>query len=58
LLRHTEVGLPELVGCTCLVLKAGLDDYSRYIVAWKLCTTMRATDVTDTLEFAIGGLRL
>ena len=30
-----------------------LDDYSRYIVAWKLCTTMRADDVTDTLELAV-----
>ena len=30
-----------------------LDDYSRYIIAWKLCTTMRANDVTDTLELAL-----
>src|SRR6201993_3015456 len=30
-----------------------LDDYSRYIAAWKLCTTMRAGDVTDTLELAL-----
>ncbi|PJK28371.1 integrase core domain-containing protein, partial [Minwuia thermotolerans] len=30
-----------------------LDDYSRYIVAWKLCTTMKAGDVTDTLELAL-----
>ncbi len=29
-----------------------LDDFSRYIIAWKLCTTMRAEDVTDTLELA------
>jgi transposase InsO family protein len=27
-----------------------LDDYSRYIIAWKLCTTMKAKDVTDTLQ--------
>ena len=27
-----------------------LDDFSRYIVAWKLCATMKADDVTDTLE--------
>jgi len=25
----------------------------RYIIAWKLCTTMRADDVTDTLELAL-----
>jgi acetyltransferase-like isoleucine patch superfamily enzyme len=30
-----------------------LDDYSRHIVAWRLCTTMRATDVTHTLEDAL-----
>jgi transposase InsO family protein len=30
-----------------------LDDYSRYIVAWKLCTTMSADDVTDTLDLAL-----
>ena len=30
-----------------------LDDFSRYVVAWKLCTTMRAEDVTDTLELAL-----
>ena len=28
-----------------------LDDFSRYIVAWKLCTTMKAEDVTDTLTW-------
>ena len=30
-----------------------LDDFSRYIVAWKLCKTMKAADVTDTLELAL-----
>ena len=30
-----------------------LDDFSRYIVAWKLCTSMTAEDVTDTLEMAL-----
>ena len=30
-----------------------LDDFSRYIIAWKLCTTMRAEDVTDTLMPAL-----
>jgi transposase InsO family protein len=27
-----------------------LDDFSRYIVAWKLCATMRASDVIKTLD--------
>ena len=30
-----------------------MDDYSRYIVAWKLCVTMKAQDVTDTLDLAL-----
>lgn len=30
-----------------------MDDYSRYVVAWKLCTTMRVEDVTDTLNLAL-----
>ena len=30
-----------------------LDDYSRYIIAWKLCSTMRASDVTETIELAL-----
>ena len=31
----------------------GVDDYSRYIIAWKLCTNMRAEDVTATIELAL-----
>jgi putative transposase len=30
-----------------------LDDFSRFIVAWKLCTTMKAADVTQTVEMAL-----
>jgi len=30
-----------------------LDDFSRYIVAWKLCPTMCASDVTETLDLAL-----
>jgi putative transposase len=33
-----------------MYLSTVLDDYSRYITALKLCTTIRAEDVTDTLE--------
>jgi putative transposase len=34
-------------------LSAILDDFSRYVIAWNLCTTMKAEDVTDTLELAL-----
>ncbi|SLN39732.1 Integrase core domain protein [Ruegeria meonggei] len=30
-----------------------LDDYSRYIIAWKLYTRMKTEDVTDTLDLAL-----
>ena len=30
-----------------------LDDYSRYIIAWRLCSGMAATDVQDTLDDAL-----
>jgi putative transposase len=30
-----------------------LDDYSRYIIAWNLCKSMKAEDVKKTLEIAI-----
>ena len=36
-----------------MYLSTVLDDFSRYVIAWKLCTTMRAGDVTDTLELAL-----
>ena len=31
-------------------LSTVLDDFSRFIVAWKLCATMRASDVTETRD--------
>lgn len=34
-------------------LSTVLDDYSRYILAWKLCDGMAAQDVSDTLELAL-----
>jgi transposase InsO family protein len=30
-----------------------LDDYSQYIIAWKLCATMKTTDVKTVLEMAL-----
>ena len=42
-----------MIGWGWYYLSTILDDYSRYIIAWKLCSTMRAGDVTDTLELAL-----
>jgi transposase InsO family protein len=43
----------KAVGWGWYYLSTFLDDFCRYVVAWKLCTTMRAEDVTDTLELAL-----
>ena len=43
----------QIIGWGWFCLSTILDDYSRYIIAWKLCTNMRAQDVTDTLELAL-----
>jgi putative transposase len=43
----------KIIGWGWMYLSTVLDDFSRYIIAWKLCSTMRAQDVTDTLELAL-----
>ena len=39
----------KILGWGWYYLSTVLDDYSRYILAWKLTTTMNAQDVQDTL---------
>ena len=43
----------KVIGWGWFYLSTILDDYSRYIIAWKLCTTMKTGDVTDTLDLAL-----
>jgi transposase InsO family protein len=50
---QTDFTYFKLIGWGWVYLSTVLDDYSRYIIAWKLCTTMRAEDVTDTLDLAL-----
>ena len=52
-LWQTDFTYLKVVGWGWFYLSTILDDYSRYIVAWKLCTTMKAGDVTKTLELAL-----
>ena len=52
-LWQTDFTYLKVVGWGWFYLSTILDDYSRYIIAWKLCTTMRADDVTDTLKLAL-----
>ena len=52
-LWQTDFTYFKVIGWGWLYLSTILDDYSRYIIAWKLCTTMRAEDVTETLKLAL-----
>jgi len=52
-LWQTDFTYLKVIGWGWFYLSTVLDDYSRYILAWKLCTTMTATDVSDTLELAL-----
>jgi transposase InsO family protein len=52
-LWQTDLTYLKVTGWGWFYLSTVLDDFSRYIVAWKLCTTMSADDVTDTLDLAL-----
>ena len=52
-LWQTDFTYLKVIGWGWFYLSTILDDYSRYIVSWKLCTNMRVEDVTDTLELAL-----
>ena len=52
-LWQTDFTYLKVIGWGWFYLSTILDDFSRYIIAWKLCTTMKAEDVTDTLELAL-----
>jgi putative transposase len=50
---QTDFTYLKVIGWGWYYLSTILDDFSRYVIAWKLCTTMRAKDVTETLELAL-----
>ena len=50
---QTDFTYFKIIGWGRMYLSTVLDDYSRYIISWKLCSTMRAEDVTDTLDMAL-----
>ncbi len=52
-LWQTDFTYLKVIGWGWFYLSTILDDYSRYIIAWKLCTNMKAEDVTDTLDLAL-----
>ena len=53
-LWQTDFTYFKIVGWGWYFLSTVLDDYSRYIISWKLTTTMGADDVKLTLDDAIG----
>ena len=52
-LWQTDFTYLRVTGWGWYYLSTVLDDFSRYIIAWKLCITMAAADVTDTLDRAL-----
>ena len=51
-LWQTDFTYLKVIGWGWYYLSTVLDDYSRYILAWTLTTTMQASDVTATLDLA------
>ncbi|EIM73552.1 ISCc3, transposase OrfB [Nitratireductor aquibiodomus RA22] len=52
-LWQTDFTYFKVIGWGWFYLSTVLDDFSRYAIAWKLCATMKAGDVTDTLTMAL-----
>lgn len=52
-LWQTDFTYLKVMGWGWFYLSTVLDDYSRYILAWKLCDGMTARDVSDTLNLAL-----
>jgi len=52
-LWQTDFTYFRVIGWGWYFLSTILDDYSRYIITWRLTTTMAAADVTGTLEDAL-----
>jgi transposase InsO family protein len=52
-LWQTDFTWLKVIGWGWYFLSTILDDYSRYIIAWRLSSTMGAADVTRTLDEAV-----
>ena len=55
---QTDFTFFKIQGWGLCYLSPVLDDYSRYILTWKLSATMAATDVQVTFELALARARL
>ena len=52
-LWQTDFTYFKIIGWGWYYLSTILDDFSRYIIAWRLCTSMSSSDVSDTLDDAL-----
>ena len=52
-LWQTDFTYLKITGWGWYYLSTVLDDFARFNVAWKLCATMKAQDVTATLDLAL-----
>ena len=52
-LWQTDFTYLKIIGWGWFYLSTVLDDYSRYIIAYKFTPTMMTSDVTDTLDLAL-----
>lgn len=52
-LWQTDFTYLKVIGWGWFYLSTVLDDFSRYIIAWKLCSGMAASDVQDALDLAL-----
>ncbi len=50
---QTDFTYLKIIGWGWMYLSTILDDFSRYVVAWRLCSTMTSCDVTETLALAM-----
>jgi transposase InsO family protein len=57
-LWQTDFTYLKVTGWGWYYLSTVLDDFSRFIVAWKLCATMQVADVTETLDLALAACGL
>jgi transposase InsO family protein len=52
-LFQTDFTYLKVIGWGWFYLSTVLNDFSRYIIDWKLCTAMKVDDVTATHELAM-----
>ena len=52
-LWQTDFTYFKIIGWGWFYLSTVRDDFSRYILAWRLCMTVAATDVSDNVQVAL-----